>query len=139
VSVGGQRPVLVVDDDLVALEIMRAMLVDLGYQPRCESQGEVALAQVEHDPPAAIILDLLMPGMDGFEFLRRLRGSSRGGDVPVLVWTGKDLAPEELQRLSRSAQGVMNKSAEGAATLLTELRQHIRSGPRVAASGPISA
>jgi signal transduction histidine kinase/DNA-binding response OmpR family regulator len=130
VSVGAQRPVLVVDDDQAALDLMKAMLTELGYRPLCVSEAEVALRRVTEQTPAAIVLDLMMPRMDGFEFLRRLRDTPEGKQVPVLVWTSKDLTAEERTRLARSAQGVMPKQGAGpGASLLHELRQHLDGNP----------
>ena len=69
--------------------------------------------------------------MDGFEFLRRLRDLPEGKQIPVLVWTSKDLTAEERTRLARSAQGVMPKQGAGpGASLLHELRQHLDGNPR---------
>ena len=131
VAGGGHRPVLVLDDDPAALDLMRTLLVDLGYDARCEQEGEPALARVRDETPAAIVLDLLMPGMDGFEFLRRLRDTPGGEQIPVLIWTSKALSREERERLSHSAQGVMDKGADGRATLLKELRHHMRAKTQV--------
>jgi CheY-like chemotaxis protein len=130
-SVGGRRRVLVDDDDRAALALMKALLTDLGYQPLCESEAEVALRRVAEENPAAIVLDLVMPRMDGFEFLRRLRETTEGTHLPVLVWTSKDLTADERVRLARSAQGGLPKpgSAPGAA-LLHELRAQLERSPR---------
>jgi DNA-binding response OmpR family regulator len=72
-----------------------------------------------------------MPRMDGFEFLRRLRETTEGTHLPVLVWTSKDLTADERVRLARSAQGLLPKpgSAPGAA-LLHELRAQLERSPR---------
>ena len=131
VLAGRQRRVMVVDDDRAALELMRALLVDLGYSPVCESEAETALGRVAVHAPAAIVLDLLMPGMDGFEFLRRLRLDPDGQRIPVLVWTSKDLSHEERNRLSQSAQGVMAKGTEGRDSLLRELQHHMKLGAQI--------
>lgn len=71
-----------------------------------------------------MVLDLLMPGMDGFEFLKRFRRSRSGRGTPVIVWTDKDLTQEERVRLKRSAQAVVLKS-QGTAALLEEVRTHV--------------
>ena len=67
------------------------------------------------------MLDLLMPGMDGFEFLRRFRGTESGRHTPVIVWTVKDLTAEERHRLQASAQAVVLKGAGSTAALLEQL------------------
>jgi signal transduction histidine kinase/CheY-like chemotaxis protein len=121
----GHRKVMVLDDDVRMLALMGAMLSGLGYSPLCMSDGGKALEAIELQRPAAIVLDLMMPVMSGFEFLSRLRGSELGRRVPVLVWSAKELTAEERAELAASAQGVMDKSPAGGSALLTELRQHL--------------
>jgi signal transduction histidine kinase/CheY-like chemotaxis protein len=130
-----QRKVLVLDDDPRMLALMGTMLSRLGYSPVCMSDGAKALEAVEAQKPAAIVLDLMMPVMSGFEFLSRLRASEPGRRVPVLIWSAKDLTAEERAELAASAQGVMDKSPAGGNALLAELRQHLRS--RVGSTGQI--
>jgi signal transduction histidine kinase/CheY-like chemotaxis protein len=129
-SVGDKHAVMVLDDDVISLELMRALLTDLGYEARCETDGAQALERVKRNPPSAIVLDLLMPGMDGFEFLRLLRRDPEADRIPVLVWTSKELALEERRSLAFSAQGVMSKSAEGQDSLLAALRDQLQPGVR---------
>ena len=126
------RPVLVVDDDPNALKLAERTLERLGYRPVCRSDGRAGLAAVAEEPPAAILLDLLMPGMSGFEFLRQLRQTS-GPEIPVTVWTVKDLSSEERAQLAVLAQGVVQKG-EGTQGLLDELRSLLP--PPKAPSGP---
>jgi PAS domain S-box-containing protein len=116
------RSILVVDDDPGALKLAAATLRRLGYQPVCQQEGGPALAALESSRPSAIILDLLMPGMDGFEFLSRLRGDPGNRHLPVIVWTMKDLSREEHSRLHLLAQGVVVKGEAGAHSLVEQLR-----------------
>jgi CheY-like chemotaxis protein/anti-sigma regulatory factor (Ser/Thr protein kinase) len=109
--------VLVVDDDPGALKLVSATLKQLGYETRCERDGPAALRAFREKAPSAVILDLLMPGMNGFEFLERLRREPGGQGVPVIVWTVKDLTPEERTFLRSSAQAVVSKGQGGAAVL----------------------
>jgi CheY-like chemotaxis protein len=118
--------VVVVDDDEPTLKLIEKTLRDLGYLPQCFLDADLALAAVESSPPAAIVLDLLMPRTDGFEFLRRLRTSPVGRRLPVLVWTVKDLSEEERAQLLSAAQAVLQKNADGQAQLLRELRIFVR-------------
>ncbi len=122
----GNGPVLVVDDDPTALRLAEATLRQLGYRPVCTSSGAEALRAIEADPPALVVLDLLMPGMDGFEFVARLRDSAAGRDVPVIVWTVKDLSAAERARLRAAAATIVFKGAGGAAQLVEELRPLLR-------------
>ena len=122
-AVSPQRdgPVLVVDDDPGSLRLMAATLERLGYQTRCEQDGAAALAAARDEAPSAVVLDLCMPHMDGFEFLDRLRRQESGRRVPVIVWTVKDLSPEEYDRLRASAQAVVNKGRGGSGGVVAEL------------------
>ncbi|HWM85547.1 MAG TPA: PAS domain S-box protein, partial [Kofleriaceae bacterium] len=111
-------PILVVDDDPAALRLVEATLRQIGYRPVCRSSGEEGLRAAAEDPPAVVVLDLLMPGMDGFEFVSRLRDTPAGRDVPVIVWTVKDLSSEERARLRASAAAIVYKGAGGANPLV---------------------
>jgi signal transduction histidine kinase/DNA-binding response OmpR family regulator len=114
--------VMVIDDDPQALKLMQATLQQLGYVTRCERDGEAALRAVRSSPPSAIVLDLLMPGMSGFEFLDRLRRDPDVRRVPVIVWTGKDLSVDERAMLRASASAVVAKGvAGGGAAVVAEL------------------
>lgn len=122
---GQQRSVMVVDDDEGSLKLMAAALRQLGFQALCSRDGEEALRATVSAPPAAVVLDLLMPGMTGFEFLDRLRSSPASRLVPVLVWTVKDLSHQEQARLLHSAQAIVRKGHGGIPSLLEELRRFL--------------
>jgi PAS domain S-box-containing protein len=105
------KPVLIVDDDPGSLRLMEATLAKLGYEALCFSNAADALVALEKVRPAAIVLDLLMPSMDGFVFLERLRGSAEHSQIPVMIWTVKDLSPEERRHLHAAAQAIVQKGA----------------------------
>jgi CheY-like chemotaxis protein len=69
------------------------------------------------------VLDLLMPGIDGFVFISRFRSLAACGGVPVVVWTVKDLDPEERQHLRASTAAVVFKREGGSQALLNEMRR----------------
>jgi len=121
----GSKKVLVVDDDPKSLKLVEAMLARLGYEPICRDNGEAALGAVEAERPAAVVLDLLMPGMDGFAFLDRLRRIPGNRRTPVIVWTAKDLTAEDRARLRASAQVVVHKSEGGTAALMEQLEPYL--------------
>jgi PAS domain S-box-containing protein len=123
---GDDRPILIVDDDPTALRLAEATLRQVGYRPMCTSSGAEALCAVASEPPAVVVLDLLMPEMDGFELVARLRDSVAGRDVPVIIWTVKDLSAAERSRLRAAAATVVYKGAGGAAALVEELRSVLR-------------
>ncbi len=122
--------VLVVDDDEVSLKLISAALKQLGYQTRCERDGAAGLRALREGgaPPSVVILDLVMPGMNGFEFLERLRREPAGRRVPVIVWTVKDLTPQERVFLRTAAQAVVDKG-QGGAGVLAELDAVVRRKP----------
>jgi DNA-binding response OmpR family regulator len=113
--------ILVIDDDPSACKIMAATLTQLGYQPIYCHDGASGLTTVVAERPAAVVLDLLMPGMDGFQFLERLRGAHDGDAVPVFVWTIKDLTADERAMLRASVQAIVQKSRHGVSALLGEM------------------
>ena len=122
----GVRPdraggILVVDDDPGALRLMDATLSQLGYAAITRSSGASALAAAAELRPAAIVLDLVMPEMDGVEFLGRLRQLPDLARTPVLIWTIKDLSADEHARLRGSAQSIVSKTGTPA-TVVAELR-----------------
>ncbi|MGC4094071.1 MAG: response regulator [Polyangiaceae bacterium] len=101
--------ILVVDDDPSALKLMETALRSLGYRAQVVSNAESGLMLVGANRPAAVILDLLMPGVDGFEFLVRFREAPENQNIPVVVWTTKDLTNDDRDRLQRYAQAVIGK------------------------------
>jgi len=121
------RPILVIDDDARALKLAGKTLQQLGYRSVCRSDAKGALQAARESQPAAVILDLVMPEIDGFEFLRRFRRTAGGRRTPVIVWTVKDLTRKERERLEASAQAIVSKS-DGAAGLVDELRAYALPG-----------
>jgi len=117
--------VLVVDDDASSLRLMSAALFQLGFRADCVDEPERALRLAEQMPPTAVVLDLLMPKIDGFEFLRRFRGSPANQHTPVIIWTVKDLEARERERLEGIAQGFLRKGQGSIQALLKELGQFL--------------
>jgi CheY-like chemotaxis protein len=130
----GSGTILVVDDDPGALKLAEKALSGFGYRPVCFSRSNDALESAVRQPPAAIVLDLVMPELDGFEFLKRFRAAPAGRNVPVLVWTVRTLNPEERRDLEAAAEAVIEKS-RGTAALIAELQSYapLNSDPRLEA------
>jgi CheY-like chemotaxis protein len=101
--------VLVVDDDVNALKLMDAALAQQGIVSIKRSTGAAGLAAAVRLNPSAVVLDLVMPGMDGAEFLAHLRRLPAHTHTPVVVWTVKDLDAAERERLGSSAQCIVTK------------------------------
>jgi CheY-like chemotaxis protein len=87
---GRPRSVLVVEDDPSAVRLLRAYLEPEGYRVRVAADGELALDDARVEPPAAILLDVLLPGIDGWEVLRRLKADPVLRDIPVVIVTVVD-------------------------------------------------
>jgi PAS domain S-box-containing protein len=121
---------LVVEDDPPTRELLCRSLRDEGWSVNTAENGAVALERVTEELPDLILLDLMMPVMDGFEFLATLRLMDEARDVPVLVVTAKDLSAEDRGRLEAGAQQVLQKSAFDRATLLRQVAS--LAGPRKA-------
>ena len=113
--------VLLVDDDPDARERLRTMLSREGWTVTQAQNGQEALACVEASMPALILLDLMMPVMDGFEFLQALRSTAAGQGVPVVVLTAKDMTTEELNVLASQADRVVRKGSLSLGDLVREL------------------
>ena len=131
------RPVLVVDDDPQARRLMETMLQAIGYPSREAASAEEGLRLAGREPPSAVILDLSMPGMDGFGFLELFRRMPAGRGTPVIVWTGKDLTSEDHRRLAASAQAVVLKNGT-AGQIMEELGTYVPA-PHPPAHGPDEA
>ncbi|HKI86823.1 MAG TPA: response regulator [Thermoanaerobaculia bacterium] len=121
----GRRPVLVVEDDPAAQRLAGAALGTLGIETMVVASGEDGLAVASRHDPAAVVLDLGLPSMDGFEFLAKFRANPSWNDVPVIVWTIKDLTDEDLARLRQAAQAVVAKGASGASELARQLALYL--------------
>ncbi len=115
--------VLVIDDDEVARASVRKVFQDLDVFVVEAENGQVALDRIGEKPPQLILLDLVMPVMDGFEFLDHLRKLPEMQDIPVVVLTARDLTPEERTELSGKVEQVFNKLSWTCEDLLMELRR----------------
>jgi AraC-like DNA-binding protein len=97
-------PILIVDDDPQALALYQSIVAQAlpGYPIRLADNGSVALAMLDQEIPALMILDLVMPEIDGFAVLAQMRANSRTCHVPVLVISGQVLSAEDLKRLDHA-------------------------------------
>ena len=86
----GHSSVLIIEDDASAVRLLREYLEPVGYEVQIATDGEGGLAAARKAPPAAIILDILLPGIDGWEVLRQMRSDDRLRDVPVVILTVVD-------------------------------------------------
>jgi CheY-like chemotaxis protein len=101
---------LLVDDDKVVRRSVRQALEPIGWKVTEAENGQVAVEALTAARPDVIILDLMMPKMDGFEFLDELRGRPDWQDIPVVVITAKDLTDDDRNRLNSGVERIIQKS-----------------------------
>jgi signal transduction histidine kinase/CheY-like chemotaxis protein len=114
--------VLLVEDDVPTRAMTRNILEKEGWTVTEAENGRVALEFMERDRPSLILLDLMMPEMDGFEFADRVRQRPEWGNIPIVVLTAKDLSSEERQRLSGYVETIIQKSGDSSDALLRRVR-----------------
>jgi CheY-like chemotaxis protein len=117
--------VLLVEDDLMTRQMMRSMLEKLGWSVSEAENGRLALQQVAQKRPALILLDLVMPEMDGFEFASELHRNTEWQSIPIVVLTGKDLTAEELTLLNGNVQNVIDKGDSSQEEMMLQVRDLI--------------
>jgi protein-histidine pros-kinase len=122
--------VLVVDDDQSALKLVEAYLRPLGCQVVSKASVAEALEAAEAEVPGLVILDLLLPEADGFEFISRFAELPGTSDVPIVVWTVKDLTAADRARLGDAITAVVSKGDKtGASALIDAVRRLLGTGP----------
>jgi CheY-like chemotaxis protein/anti-sigma regulatory factor (Ser/Thr protein kinase) len=126
--VGGRR-VVVIDDNESSCSLVRAVLEPEGYQVRCASGGEEGLQLVRDTRPDVVLLDLLMPHMDGFEVIDRVRADPATADVPIVVLSAKTMTSDDIERL-RGQISFLARKGETDAARLTELVRRAADVPR---------
>ena len=114
--------VLVVDDEPSALQLLRRILESQpGYQVLEADGGAPALAQIETNHPELIILDLMMPEIDGFAVLEKVKSNPETRDLPVIIVTAKEITAEDRERLNGKMAALFNKGMFSAEQLLSNI------------------
>lgn len=116
--------VMVVDDEATALELMHATLNAAGIEAICLADGRQALREMDLHRPDALILDLIMPGFDGFAVLDALRRQPAWKHLPVFIWTSMQLSPADYDALASSAHAILGKGGGALDSLLEGLSCH---------------
>ena len=116
-------PVLIVDDDAVLRQLLRRILEPEGYKVVEAENGRVALDRLRGVSPSVILLDLMMPEMDGFEFVTEFRRHEAWRAIPIVVITARDLSREDRERLNGYVEKILQKGAPGRDELLAEVRE----------------
>jgi len=106
---GSAPRILVVDDEDDLLELLRYNLTRDGYQVTCVATGEDALRNVRRQAPDLIVLDLMLPAIDGLEVCRRLKGESKTRDIPIIMLTAKSEESDIVAGLEHGADDYIAK------------------------------
>jgi CheY-like chemotaxis protein len=101
--------IMVVEDDQPILELMEILLTRIGYEPLIVPDVIEALEIVKKDPPALILLDIMMEPMDGWEFLEKIRNEYGMKDLPVILFTASPSVEERLKTMHDKYLGVLEK------------------------------
>ena len=128
-------PLLVVEDDPVMREMLRRRLEKENWTVIEAENGRVALERMAERQPDLILLDLMMPEMDGFQFLDEIRKRKDWHAIPVIVVTAKELSAEDRQRLNGSVEKILQKGAYSREELIREVRDLVKAS--IAAKRPV--
>ncbi|HAN45396.1 MAG TPA: hybrid sensor histidine kinase/response regulator, partial [Cyanobacteria bacterium UBA8156] len=121
----GAATLLVVEDDASSRELVCRLLHEAGYRTRTAANGLAALESLAQEVPDAILLDLTMPEMDGFQFMEHLRQEPSLSHIPVIVLTAAELTAAERARLNGSVSHILQKGVTDSATILSMLGREL--------------
>jgi CheY-like chemotaxis protein len=107
----GRPRVLAIDDDPMALELIEAVLGPAGYQVLKAPGGQQGLAAAKIEHPGLVIVDLLMPEMDGFAVVEQLRADPQTSGIPIVILTSRTMDPSEHERLNGQISHLARKGA----------------------------
>jgi signal transduction histidine kinase/DNA-binding response OmpR family regulator len=116
-------PILVVEDDLDTLETTCDLLVQAGWSIQAAENSWEAIEIIEKNPPILILLDLMMPDMDGFEVIKKLRYHPQWQTIPIIVITSVELSTSEYAQLSKQVQNIFQKGKYELQDLLNEVNE----------------
>jgi len=117
------QSVLIIEDDAVMRDVLRRSVEKEGLQVTQAADGRAGLQCMSESLPALVLLDLMMPEMDGFEFLEALWGRADWRHVPVILITAKDLTQEDHSRLTGQVARIVRKGTIDFATLLDAIKE----------------
>jgi CheY-like chemotaxis protein len=113
--------VLLVEDDARTRKMLRTRLKKHGWPVTEAENGRLALEHIAEQVPDLILLDLMMPEMDGFQFVDQLRLNEAWRSIPIIVVTAKDLTEEDRRRLNGYVESILQKGAYEPEELLREV------------------
>ena len=118
---------LIIDDDPLMREMLSRQLRAQGWEIVEASNGRMALQRIAARVPAAIILDLMMPELDGFDFITELRANPGWCEIPIIVVTAKEVTDDDRHRLNGYVNKILLKGAYQREQLLAAVREHVMS------------
>lgn len=122
---GSGGGVLIVEDDASTRQLMRRVFISEGWRVREAVNGRAGLDLMQEEIPDLILLDLIMPEMDGFEFVSSLKTIPEASGVPVVVITGADLSDEDRRQLNGGVEQIIQKPSDGTPSYLDEIRHYV--------------
>ena len=108
------QKVLVVDDSKTELMFLTEILHQQGYQVRTAENAEQALARLEEEKPDLILMDVVMPGQNGFQLTRSLARNTKFADVPIIMCTSKNQETDRVWGMRQGARGYITKPVDPA-------------------------
>ncbi|GAB6989698.1 PAS domain-containing hybrid sensor histidine kinase/response regulator [Paenibacillus pini] len=117
--------VLVIEDDVTTRELMTKLLQKEGYTVSQAQNGRLALENIALGIPSLILLDLMMPDMDGFQFIDELSKQGAWSGIPIVVVTAKTITSEERQKLSCNVKNIIQKGTYDNNSLLAEIQRFL--------------
>lgn len=115
-------PILVIDDDVASRKLLKRMLEIEGWRVNEASNGVTGLAALKEERPAMILLDLMMPEMDGFAFVKELERLEMDPPIPVVILTARELERAERELLNDHVEGILQKGGYNREQLLEQMR-----------------
>jgi signal transduction histidine kinase/DNA-binding response OmpR family regulator/HAMP domain-containing protein len=124
------QPILIVDDNQDFADSLKMLLETEGYRAVAMYSGENALKDIENINPSLLFLDLLMPGMDGFAVVKRLRSQERWRDLPIVVVSGADISDGQRKSLNTLTQEFIEKGQFSKEIITSTIKKIIYQSPR---------
>jgi DNA-binding response OmpR family regulator len=117
--------VLVIEDDDATREMVCRTLLKEGWRVNYATNGREGIEAMDRELPGLILLDMMMPEMDGFQFLNEIRKNAAWKDIPIIIVTALDLSPVERNQMSGQVKQILQKGAYSKDELLEEVRRTV--------------
>lgn len=118
-----RKRALIIDDDPLTLQLVVAALTTEGYEVHTASNGKEGIEAARRKPPGLIVLDLMMPGMSGFEVADALSSDERTADIPVVVLTAMSISSENKKRLEKNVERIIEKGGLSRNGFIAEVKK----------------